>query len=69
MLLLLKVFGVKKISSLKVLPYVELPAVFVLDNLHGLHLGIAKDIAGYWFRSENHDAEFYVPLTKVWCVS
>ena len=38
----------------------ELPTMFVLDNMHGMYLGVAKDVTGLWIKPENHAAEYYI---------
>ena len=54
------VMGVKGPTQLVELPHFDLVDSFVVDNLHCVDLGVARNLANLWFDSVNHQQPWYI---------
>ena len=52
--------GVKGPTQLSQLPYFDLVSGFVVDNLHRVDLGVARQLGHLWFDSRNHQQPWYI---------
>ena len=52
--------GVKGPTQLVELPHIDLVDSFVVDNLHCIDLGVARNLGHLWFDSMNHQQAWYI---------
>ena len=52
--------GVKGPSQLRRLPHFDLVSGFVVDNIHCIDLGVARQLGHLWFDTTNHQQPWYL---------
>lgn len=58
------VLGIKGLSPLIGFQNFDLVKSFTIDYMHGLLLGVTKNMLSFWWDSENHNSLFYITQTE-----